>query len=606
MGIYLNDGDSKKELRKLKRTEIVEDINNKFCEWYDDLEQPRRDTVALLKELFPDYNRNKKDVKKIPSLYEQYKTYTSAISKATYGSYEGMFDVEGQDLRSNNLSATYKASLIYDYNKMHLKNSLDAVLDDWTIKGEGALFVHWDEDITKKPTIVIDEFTGEPTKSFSYESEDAHVHIRRIDPHNLYFDKSQRYNWCMCGKIIREFVPIQYVLTNQLFKFTKEERVELESLISNTPKTIDLHEEKKSKDRKILGKTVEVLEYRGDYIHPVTGKVIKDVVIVVVAGKYLARLEESEYIKCPIVYGSYLDRPDTGRGQSPLKPVYIINEVENMCMDLSLKAWELNTNPVFIAPKGAFQSYTRLEAGKPLEYDPATLGGQPPQKVDFSSGMSNFEFQKFFRDSMEGSTGISQYLQGSTEGTVRTASESSYIQQGATMRINREANLFINRIIIPMVETHSLFKRVMETEDKEIKITNNDGSTAFAKIDDEIRNGRYTFIIGGSQSQVEREADIQKLFSLLGTPAFQSLAQLMDIQTASELLKWILNRANFKGTDQVFELMNLNSKILQQAKQMGVQPQNQNGFVGDMQSMIEKSIPDMAQELQAQPEQLPQ
>lgn len=146
----------------------------------------------------------------------------------------------------------------------------------------------------------------------------------------------------------------------------------------------------------------------------------------------------------------------------------------------------------------------------------------------------------------------------------------------------------------------------METEEKEIKITNNDGSTAFAKIDDEIRNGRYTFIIGGSQSQVEREADIQKLFSLLGTPAFQSLSQLMDVQTASEILKWILNRANFKGTDQIFDIMNLNSKILQQAKQMGVQPQNQNGFVGDMQNLIGKSIPDMAQALQEQPEQLPQ
>ena len=128
MGIYYYKGNDKKLLRKSSREDICRDIVNKFNQWYSDLEQSRKDTVNILKELFPDYNQKRLEVKKIPDVYEQYKTYTSAIYRATFQSYEGMFDIEGQDLRSNNLASAYKASLVYDYYKMNLKKTLDAVI----------------------------------------------------------------------------------------------------------------------------------------------------------------------------------------------------------------------------------------------------------------------------------------------------------------------------------------------------------------------------------------------------------------------------------------------------------------------------------------------
>lgn len=614
MPIYLNKDNNKKLLRKAKRDDICTDINGKYEDWRADLESPRREAVAIMKELFPDYNKKRVEVKKIPDVYEQYKTYTSALYKAIYQSYEGMFDIEGQDLRSNNIASAYKASLVYDYYRMNLKSTLDAVLDDWTIKGEGALFVHWDEDIVRKQVIVeeaeVNEKTGEIEisyrKSFEDIVEHEGVHVKRIDPHNLYYDKSQRYNWEMCGKIYRDFIPIQYVLTNTEYSLSDVEKKELLDLVKNSVQEEDLTSAKSASDKKVIGNCVEVLEYRGDYLLPNTTDIVKNVTIVVIAGKYLAMLEESQYVKCPIIYGSYLDRPDSGRGQSPLKPAYILAEVENRCMDLSLKAWELNVSPVFIAPKGAFPAYTKLEAGKPLEYDANILGGVLPQKVDFSAGMRGFDFQAFFKQKMEGATGITQYMQGSQEGAVRTASESTFINQGATTRIAREAYLFTQRILLPMVETHALFKRTYEKGSMEVPM-HTEGATSFIKIDDEIRNGRYTFIIGGSQSTVERQAEIRKLFELLGTPAFQSMAQLLNVDTASELLRWVLNQADFKGTDQIFEMMNINSAITKQANQLGVQPQNQQGFQSDMMDLIKQSIPDMAGALsQPQPEALQQ
>ena len=618
MGNYYYSNDNKKLIRKAKRDQIASDIVSKFNSYYADLEPSRAEAVAILKELFPSYHRSKKEVKKIPDVYEQYKTYTSALFKGTYQNYDSIVDVEGQDLRSNNRASMYKASLVYDYYKMGLKKTLDAVADDWAIKGEGALFVHWDRKTVKKPvlnqTIVINTETGEQElkveKGFEDVVEHEGVHIKRIDPHNLYYDKSQRHNWDMCGKIYRDFIPIQYILSNKDYKLTDVEKNELREMIKACTEGEDIQELKSMRDRKVIGNTIEVLEYRGDYITPDTYEILRDVEIVVIAGKYLARLEESQYPKCPIIYDTYMPRPDTGRGQSPLKPAYILSEVENRCIDLSLKAWELSTNPVFLAPKGAFSSYTKLEGGKPLEYNSDILGGQVPQKVDFSAGVRGFEFQQFFKQKMEGATGITQYLQGSGEGSVRTASESTYINQGANMRMAREAYMFSERIILPMVKTHALFKKYYDTEDRIIK-TDIDGKAVFTKIDEEIRNGNYTFIIGGSQSQVEREAETQKLFMLLGAPAFQSLAQLMDVQTASEFLKWVLNRNDFKGTEQVFEMMNINSKIQQTANNMGIRPENQKGFASDMMGLIGQSIPDMGEALalsqqEEQQEQLPQ
>jgi hypothetical protein len=498
----------------------------------------------------------------------------------------------------------YKASLVYDYYKMDLKKTLDAVSDDWAIKGESALFVHWDRKTVKKPivnqVVVINEKTGMQEVKLENGFEDVveheGVHIKRIDPHNLYYDKSQRHNWDMCGKIYREFIPIQYILTNKDYRLTDAEKNELREMIKPSTDGEDMQELKSMRDRKVIGNSIEVLEYRGDYITPDTYEILRDVEIVVIAGKYLARLEESQYPCCPIIYDTYMPRPDTGRGQSPLKPAYILSEVENRCIDLSLKAWELSVNPVFLSPKGAFSSYAKLEGGKPLEYNSDILGGNIPQKVDFSAGVRGFEFQQFFKQKMEGATGITQYLQGSGEGAVRTASESTFINQGANMRMAREAYMFSERIILPMVKTHALFKKYHDTEDRIIK-TQIDGKAVFAKIDEEVRNGNYTFIIGGSQSSVEREAETQKLFMLLGAPAFQSLAQLMDVQTASEFLKWVLNRNDFKGTEQVFEMMNINSKIQQTANSMGIRPENQKGFTSDMMGVINQSIPEIGNAL---------
>lgn len=609
MVTYYYKDNQKKLLSRSKRDAIANDIKSKLKLWYQDLTSAREDAVKLLKDLFPGYDNDVYKVKKVPSTYEQLKTYESAIYRATYQNYDGIVDIEGQNLRSNNIASIYKASLVYDYNKINLKATLDKILFDWCVKGEGAAFICWEETYVQVPEVVTIETTDELGNIFTEDVtvtrdvlENAGVKVKHIDPHNLYYDKTQKSNWQSCGKIYRDFIPIQNILANEDYNLTAQEKAELKDLIQSNRDTqiSNLHTEKVSEDTTTLNTSVEVLEYYGDYCMPDTYEIVRNAEIVVIAGKYIAKIEQSKRPRCPIVYGSYLDRPDTTRGQSPMKVVGILNEVENMCIDLTLRAWQLNVDPVFLTPKGAFSTYTRLVPGKPIEYDPNILGGSAPTKVDFTSGLRGFDFETFFKNKIEGATGITQYLLGSQDGAVRTASESTYIHAGASMRVAREAYLFQSRIILPIVKLHALYKRIFDNQDRTVMLS--DGT--FAEVTEEIRTGNYTFILGDSQTSVERDAETNKIFQLLGTPAFQSLVNLMDVQTASEMLKWILNRMNFRATDQVFQILNLNQNIEQIAQNIGIRPENVEGFRQAMMNRTREMLPQIAQSVVAPQPQL--
>lgn len=606
---YIKDN-KRKLLSKDRRDAIVADIDTKFKNWYQDLSVSRQETLKLLKDLYPGYSNDSNKLKKVPSTYEQVKTYESAIYRATYQNYDGIVDIEGQDLRSNNLAGIYKASLVYDYNNINLKATLDKILSDWITKGEGSAYIAWREDIIQVPqkeiVEVYDEVTGLTYEEVRNTTKDVvtfrGVDVTRIDPHNLYYDKSQRDDWDSCGKVYRAFIPIQTILANQSYNLTAQEIKELKEMVKPNEDIGDLRNKVIDSNTKIIGTNIEVLEFYGDYMVPETYDVVRNAEIVIIAGKYIARMEKSLRPKCPIVFGTYLERPDTNRGQSPMKIPSILNDVENMCVDLMMQAWKLNVDPVFIAPKGAFTTYTRLTPGKPIEYESGLLGAQMPQKLDFSSGLKGFDFDKFFKDKMEGATGITQYLLGSQEGSVRTASESTYIHAGATMRLARESYLFQSRIILPIVKLHALFKKIYDVEPRYVRMPDN----KYAEVTDEVRNGNYSFLLGDSQTSVEREAETQKLFQLLSSPVFQSLAGIMDVQTASEFLKWLLNRMNFKSTDQIFEMMNLNQQFIAQGEALGIQPENLEGFRQAMMDRTRSFTPLIADSLiQPQEEQPP-
>lgn len=599
MTTYFYKENKKVTLTPEKRETICADIKGMLKKWYKDLEPSRRETAEILKKLFPDTDETKID--KVPDLYEQFQTYTSAIQRACYPDYGAIVDVEGLDLSSNKLAATYKSSLIYDWYNINLLKEIDKSNIDWAVKGEAAFYLQWKQEVYQKTTNVVneyvDEFTGEVVREEVKVREDVPifecVDVKEIDPHSLYFDKSQVDDWDNCRKIYRDFVPLEQVLANQNYNLTNEEKKSLKEMVKAQNEDQDPLSpcKKMSEHTVVYGNTVEVLEFEGTYMMP-DGEILRRMEATVIAGKYLSQFKESDKPQSPYIWDAYMRRPDTSRGQSPLMIPAILNDVENMVMDLMVRCYHLVVNPPFLAPKGAFATSIKVAPGIPIEYDKYINEGQVPQRLDFSGGFNGYNLLNFTRNKIENATGITQYMQGSQDGSVRTAAEASYIHSGASMRIAREAFKFSHKLIYVLVRKYALFKKVFDTKDKEVRLE--DGT--YALVDEAVRSGNYRFIIGGSQSAIEREAETQKIFQLFGLPVFQTLAQILSPVDAAELLKWTMNRLNLQGTSQIVEMLDSNQALQQMAQQMGIQPQNMPEFQRDVRQYINDNMGTIGQQ----------
>jgi len=582
MVAYFYKENKKVSLNPEKRTAICSDIKGLFKKYYKALEPSRKETADILKSLFPDTNPDK--MEKVPDLYQQHQTYISALHRACTPSYQAMVDVEGLNLASNELASTYKASLIYDFKNIKLLDTLAKILYDWTVKGEAAAYIQWKTETYQRVDTVNNEYIdedGNTVKETLKVRQDIPifecVDVKYLDPHSLYFDRSQVSDWENCRKIYRDFVPLEKILANQGYNLTPEDKKELKELVKQQQEN-DIGQI--NSETIVYGNTVEVLEFEGTYTLPGEIEPLRRIEATIVAGKYLSQFQESDKPQTPFIWKPYMERPDTGRGQSPMKIPSIINAVENMVMDLMMACYRLVANPPYLTPKGAMPYQVDIEPGMPVEWDPEILG-QAPTPMNFSGGLQGFTLNNYLTQKMQDATGITQYMQGSQDGSVRTASEASYIHSGASMRMAYEAMKF-NAFLEELINKYAIFKKVFDTRDMQVR--REDG--IYAEVDEAVRTGRYHLIIGGSNSAVEREAETQKIFQLLGLPAIQTLAQIMNPVQSAQFLVWSLNRMNINGTSQIEEMLKGNKQLQDIARQLGVQEQNIPQFQQDVQQYV--------------------
>ena len=68
MRFYYYKDNNKKEIRKIDRDNICEDINNKAKCWSRDVEEVREDYDRVVREIYPSANEYKAEVKLIPDV----------------------------------------------------------------------------------------------------------------------------------------------------------------------------------------------------------------------------------------------------------------------------------------------------------------------------------------------------------------------------------------------------------------------------------------------------------------------------------------------------------------------------------------------------------
>jgi hypothetical protein len=253
-----------------------------------------------------------------------------------------------------------------------------------------------------------------------------------------------------------------------------------------------------------------------------------------------------------------------------------------------------------MAQKGIINQGLIYEPGGIIEYANDELNDvRMPQPLNFSAGFRGFDFQDFFKRKMEGATGVSPYMQGNGgPGGVRTAAESTYIYSGQTVRLSREAYLFSHNVIVPIIWAIYKLKKEYQTTNDVVPVVK-DGIQDFYDVTEQARNGHYVFMIGNAQTSIEREASVQKLFQLMGAPAFQSIVQRPEFP-AADFFTWVLNEMNYREINTLSRSLGLRQAIRQEANSRGI-PEGQVGqYVNDMERGITAAIPEFANMLEMQ------
>jgi hypothetical protein len=183
-------------------------------------------------------------------------------------------------------------------------------------------------------------------------------------------------------------------------------------------------------------------------------------------------------------------------------------------------------------------------------------------------------------------------------GGVRTASESTYIYSGQTTRLSLEAYLFSHNVIVPIIWAIYKLKKEYQTTNDVVPVIK-DGIQDFYDITEQVRNGRYVFMIGNAQTNVEREASVQKLFQLMGSPAFQSIVQRPEFP-AADFFIWVLNELNYRQINTLSRSLGIRGAIRQEADARGIPEGKVGQYVNDMERGITAAIPEFANMLEEQ------
>ena len=160
------------------------------------------------------------------------------------------------------------------------------------------------------------------------------------------------------------------------------------------------------------------------------------------------------------------------------------------------------------------------------------------------------------------------------------------------MRLRNESALF-SRVIEELIRRYALYKKVFDTQDREVMVTPN----VYSMVDKEVREGNYYFIIGGSNSVVSREAEIQKMVQMMSLPVVQTLAQQVQPTQAAEFLKWMMNRLNLQGTDQLEQLLGMGQQIADYGTSQGIQDKNIPEFQRDVMNYIGGNVNNIAEKM---------
>lgn len=508
------------------------------------------------------------DKERFPHAAEVFKIYKSAIIASSLEGYSALVDIAGLDAYSELKVPELKKVMTDQFKSMSLLEKISAdTVDDWILKGEAVSFIKLKtnkEEYRMKETLT-DATTGEPVIKFTMKEVVSYddIVIERIDPLDFYVDAVDYQNDPRgCAKIVRSWISSKKLLTSDAYPLLSKQ--DKDDIITGAGKNgsksyFDWSRQTSnmSTDRnRTNSDNIEVLTYFGDYITS-DNKVLINIKATVI-NERIADIKYCGVSTNRIIYAPYKIDDYTHRSICPIAVVKPVNTLVNRVTDLFIQNLEDISDPIMLAEKGSisFQQSEEARNKKFLEY--VSVDGQVPQfwtpPVANANGLSLIEG---ILNQSKNVLGLNNYLAGNTDGSVRTAEESSILFRGANTRMRVETDVFNYNYMLALFTSFYAFNRELALaagrplnpiyEDENLKVS-----------------------ISTNASRADKEGELNRLMTMLNLPLTQMIFSNLQPDQVLIAVRYLMAKAGLTDADNILELVDDQTNQAQQPPNMQV------------------------------------
>lgn len=617
-----------KELSEEQKEKFAKRLASNFTKWDEDRTSQITTAKEIMKEVYLDQDSRKGDEKStkwksnihLNKPYNIKKAIKAMLWREVYPNAEQMFDVRGTNEETEKNAKTQKAAIVDSFNKMKINKQYDLAVDSLLDIGEMIAKVDW---VQKKKIVkrqrkdvgfmlqnLIARANGAgvlpaPMKDIEiplYEN----ARVETISPFMFVFDHSKfklfdNDSWDSCIKIYKRFKTLDEVKGNKLYEF-KDEWID-ELVEDKEDKTTDNKDVAELRTDDKYGDMWSVLYAHGDF--KIDGKIYKNYVAEVLAGKYLIRFEKNPMHINPFVYCALEYDPLTKRGISLLKSILDMCKEEEELTNQAFDAQKLTINPVLLAPEDMFDE-DNTNADGDVEYYPGkiitfkeNMSQKQPIPVQINTnGMA--DLLGLLDRQIADTSNVSDVMLGNIENQKRTATELSLADKGSSSQVGKILDVFYQDFTIPIVEkTADLLATFVDGVD--FVFLKEKGKDIEYRITNEIRQAQYNYIYEDRNALHDKKAKAMELLELLTRAAQDAeLRQELDLK---EGFIDVAETIGYDNTDKYFKEATPAQQFSDQLKQIPQEMQAQvvQMFSQQLQQMMQQQQMQQQQaEMQAQ------
>lgn len=581
------------ELSKELKEKLANEIQANYTKWDDERISQIDTAKKIMEETYLNQPTKKyekgleweSDVK-TNELYNIKRAKKSVLWREMWSEPSQMFEVQGTNEQTNSVAKQQKANIVDALNKMNVGKQFDAGIDNLFDIGEIIFKTDW---IAKKKVVkrqkkdigfqlmnVISQLSGAGYTTVPMKDVEIPIYenarVESISPFMFVFDTSKfkprnKDNWDSIIKIYKRFDTLDNIKNNKIYNITPDIIADLEEKDQKSEDTKELVE---LRDEDVYSGQYSILYAHGDF--KIKGKLYKNYIAEVLAGKYLIRFEENPlsvnpFILCALEYDN-----KTKRGISPLKSCLSMVKKQEDLINNAFDIQELQKNPPSYANEKFYNEKNTDKDGR-IKLAPGLVimvandySGQLPTPLSIQAGGIDSLIQLLDTKVSEISS-VSNVSYGNIEESKRTATELQLASQGSSAQASKELDTIYQDLTIPMIENVAELLATFK-DGVDYVYLQEKGKNIEYKITNEIRQAQYNYIYEDRNALNDRKGKFDQLYQL-----FNGLAQVPELQGKLNWNEIATQGIELIGFDNSSKFFNDVSPVQQFAKQFEQLPQ---------------------------------